>query len=218
MKQFWKKTNRGLWLGLALLVFLAVFIVVKQVRFHMEKKEIKATAQEYVVDLLEVNRATGDAVGGELLTDGQKETQKAALEAVIAKYWYQTAESNLFNSINAFGLRTMLENWQNVPQNRVMEIELSTPEITVKGDGPGHASVSLYYNTFSLKVHGYRLSYPEAGTMVIFPNDYPALGTEYGDWTYTGSINVSLEMEQRKGSWYVTGMYFIAPLRGGFGE
>ena len=207
MKQFWKRTNRGLWLGLALLVFLLVFIVVTQVRFRLEKPKIRELAKNYVSDLLNVNAELGDATGGEPLTEEQKKAQNDALEEVIRKYWYQGEKDLADGYMDAVELRSRLANWQKSNPNRLVDLQLQFFEdnVSVSADGPNRAVVYLLVDVVTAKVKGYQ---PVSTEIELFPTyTFGGKGTEYGEWTMNAqTVNFQFEVERRGGEWYIVSM------------
>ena len=207
MKQFWRRTNRGLWLGLALLAFLLVFVVVMEVRFRLEKPKIRELTKSYVSDLLNVNAELGDAAGGEPLTEAQKKAQSDALEDVIRKYWYQ-GEKDLANGyMDAVQLRRRLINWQKSNPNRLVDLQLKFSEdsVSVSADGPNRAKVYLLVDVVTAKVKGYK---PVSEEIELFPTDtFAGKETEYGEWAMNAkTIEFQFEVERRGGKWYIVSM------------
>ncbi len=206
LKRFWKKTNRGLWLGLSLLAFLLIFAVVGHVRFRMEKPKIRELAKNYVADLLNVNAALGDANGGEPLTEAQKQAQNNALEAVLSQYWRQGEKDISSGYADAAELRKRLITWQKGDPNRLTDLQLriSNDDVTVAGDGPNRAKVYMQVNLQTATVMGYE---PVSKSVDLFPTASPAAkGDEYGEWTMRGSVSVQLELARRGGKWYIVSM------------
>ena len=209
MKAFWKRTNRGLWLGLVLLVVLLTVIIVGQVRFGREKPKIRQLAKNYITDLLEVNAAVGDAVGGQPMTDAQKQTQSDALEAVIRQYWYEgkiDRSSGYFTSYNAVQLREKLSQWQaDAPVILTdLRMQIDSRSVSVKADGPGRAIVIVYAGDITATLQGKE---PVDGALTLFPINLDGkFGSSVGEWRVSGSAIFGLELARRNGKWRVVGM------------
>ena len=211
MRPFWKRTNRGLWLGLALLVVLLAVIIIGEIRFRMEKPKINQLGMDYLSDLLQVNAQTGDAVGGTPLTEEQKKAQSDALEAVILKYWYQGETDVGDEKYRADDLRDLLKKWQKDAPCVMTDLKLTwmtdKNDFYIGKDGPNRA-VFHFLVTASATVHGGK---PLAkNSVVLFPaanltsSDFDEI--DIGDWTMEGTFSVQLELERRGKDWKVVGM------------
>ncbi len=212
-KLFWKKTNRGLWLGLALLVGLAVFIIAGEISFGLQKKEIRATAKNYVEELLAVNLAEGNLGTDGYLTEAQKKAQKETLAGVAEKYWYSGSLEINSRNYNLARLGELLSQWQREVPGKVEGYSYRSDdwEVEITRDGPGRVLITL--TTDEIEVRGVGAA-PKEGFEdgVLFPTPVAggrAFGEEDGsnaEWHATCKLYFSLELVRRGGKWQVAGM------------
>ena len=206
-KLFWKKTNRGLWLGLVLLVALAVFIIISEVSFGLQKKEINATAKEYAQALLSVNLVEGELGEDGYLTEAQKAAQKAALDQIAQKYWYTgSAELNAHN-YDLARLNGILSEWQAAMPGKVTAILYQSAdwEVSITRDGPSRVLVSLTTDQMEVRGEGATVK-GGAEDGALFPVPVAGRVAGEGEWSANCSVSFSLELLRRGGKWLVAGM------------
>ena len=206
-KLFWKKTNRGLWLGAALLLALVLLIVISEVRFNFQKKEIRQTSKEYVQALLSVNLATGELGANGYLTDAQKQAQIAALDQVAKQYWYTGSIELNSRNYDLAQLSALLTRWQKDMPGMVTDIAYQPDNwnIVITRDGPGRVLVSLVTDQMAVRgkgaapIEGY-----EEG--ILFPTPVNSREEGSGEWSRTCMVYFSLELVRKGGKWQVAGM------------
>lgn len=213
MKQFLKKTNRGLWLGAILLAALAIFISVHQVRNAAENRGLERFAGEYAESLLQIG-CTGER---NYMQESEKVRQSEALEALIAKDWSIDAEISPRNSwIDADGLRKRLKLWQDSAGYAVTE--LSLPEgrqIIVQREGDGNAYIYVYLTGVVATVKGDCKATDYRG--ILFP-EVPAPGGQSVNRSFVINLQISLKLIRRGGKWKITSMYFSNSIAGTAGQ
>ncbi len=206
-KLFWKKTNRGLWLGLVLLVALALFIIIGEVRFGLQKKEIRATAKEYARALLSVNVTEGALGEDGYLTEAQKTAQKAALDQIAKDYWYTGSADINSRNYDLATLDDLLSKWQSVTPGAVTAISCRADdwEVEITRDGPGRVLVTL--TTDRIEVRGTGADVKE-GTEegLLFPTSATGRVPAAGEWSGECRVYFSLELIRSGGKWLVAGM------------
>lgn len=217
MRSFWKRTNRGLWLGAILLVLLIGFIVFKQVRFTLEKPQIRETAVTFVTELLEINKVP-DAVPGKTLTEAQKKAQTDALQSLLVEYWMEdpsagTAINYFYLGVETLGsddLEEILTEYQNLPQNRITSMNVMVPEreINIRADGTERVSVDGVADV----VIGMSGNDPLYGAGGLFPDRYGLAdlsekeGIPQNDWEIGYAVSFNIDMMRTGKGWYVTGL------------
>ena len=215
MRSFWKRTNRGLWLGAILLVLLIGFIVFKQVRFTLEKPQIRETAVTFVTELLEINKVP-DAVPGKTLTEAQKKAQTDALQSLLVEYWMEDPSAGTAMNIYYFGGETLgadelegiLKEYQALPQNRIHSMDVSVPEreITIRADGTDRVSVEGVADVV-VGMSGYDPLYGAGG---LFPDKHGMTdlsgkeGIPQNEWEAGYAVSFDIEMMRTGKGWYVT--------------
>ena len=74
MKKFLKHCNRGLLLGLAVLLGLIIYLKIDGMRFEKSKAEIENTVTEYLTEVKEVNLAPASE-------------RSAQCQALLERFW-----------------------------------------------------------------------------------------------------------------------------------
>ena len=227
MKKWWKKVNRGLLLGAALLVGLIGFIVFKEIQFRQEVPKIQETAEAYVQEFLALNLSLEGEELGVALTDAQRAEKMAAMDRLIADYM-ATGDGTIgnYHVLTAADIRANYEETLKVvPLALYRDLDFEIPEnrIDVTSEGNDYAVVSIYLQNISveacgkfeqmfggepIKFYDYGLEVydkelievePEEGTVDEF------LDTSWKACTYGG--NVMLQMQRVNGEWRITGAY-----------
>ncbi len=208
MKQFWKKTNRGLWLGGALLLITLAVIIVTSVLFAVEQPVIRKQVKEYVSALIALNYAPEGAELNETLSDADKKAKEAALETLFKTYW-DTEDTGATYGVSveevreAFGILLSEALTTKILSG---EVSISDRDISITADGPGYATVSLYVDTLSVTYEG------ESGGIFIGDySDYYYMDEEIqaqdGEWIGTYILQLTLEMHRAEGEWRIISSY-----------
>ena len=208
-KLFWRKTNRGLWLGLALIVALIIFVIVGEVSYNLQKKEIRGVARDYAQALLQLNVVSGELGADGYLSGAQKAEQKAALDRIVKEYWYSGSVDLNARNYELADLSALLDQWQKEVPGKITSVNGKPEEwdVFITRDGPGRVLISL--TAENLEVHGEgEAPYEGTGEGVLFPTSAvseraPVDGNE---WSRTCTVSFSLEMIRKNGKWLIAGM------------
>jgi hypothetical protein len=93
-KKFLKRMNRGVALGLALVVILVGYSIVYGAIFENKHRgDIEELVREYGVDIIKINDAIKETKVGERLTANDIASMRAALEDVIGKYYTSSKDA-----------------------------------------------------------------------------------------------------------------------------
>ncbi|MBE6588709.1 MAG: hypothetical protein E7643_00895 [Ruminococcaceae bacterium] len=211
MKRFWKKTNRGLWLGGILLLLLIVFVVVKEVQFAKEAPEIGARAREAVISLIELNLSPEGAVLDEALSKDDARKKREELESLLLEYWTPDASSDYY--LGAGDVRGYYETFLEEDVKVIfydVDVEVPDSAIAVRGNGTDYAMVSFELSRVSAVFSG-------AGDALFCGPYYE--DTDWGSYdagvwrgNYRGYADV--EMHRVNGEWRVCGMSVYLNLYG----
>ena len=190
MKKFLKHCNRGLLLGLAVLLGLIIYLKANSMWFEKSKAEIENTVTEYLTEVKKVN----------LAPTGEKISQ---CQALLERFWtskgipsgYYGAEkadmSAYLDALASQGNKTGITDYTDLYR-----------DITVSQFGPGCAKAALSYNV------SISLDTPQA--------DCPILGLQDGSVVYYGAPpapetsqinqNLSLEiyLQENDGKWQIS--------------
>lgn len=204
MKHFWKKTNRGLWLGGALLLITLAVIIVTSVLFTVEQPVIRKQVKEYVSDLIALNYAPEGAKLNGRLSDADKKAKEAELEALFKTYWDPDDDSAGYGATveevrAAYG--ALLSEALTI---KVLsgEISISDRDISITAEGPNYATVSLYIDTLSLTYEGKPVGIFIGG----YQEDYyteDVMQTTPGARVGTFDLQLTLEMHRVGGEWRI---------------
>jgi hypothetical protein len=95
MRNFWKRTNRGLLLGGVLILGTGIYVGMDYYRFNHSKDDMEQTIRSYASNLAKLAiTPDSQAVYGYQLTDAEKDTQYSALEQLIRSYWTDTYDNS----------------------------------------------------------------------------------------------------------------------------
>ena len=210
-KLFWRKTNRGLWLGAVLLFALVVFIVVSEVRYNLQKQEIRETAKQFAGELLSVNLAKGELGEDGYLTDAQKAAQRETLERIAGEYWYTGSTELNSKNYDLARLSELLEQWQRDVPGKVEKISYQNEnwEVAIQRDGPGRVLVALTADQIEVQGSG---AAPKEGQEdgILFPTPVggrlPGAENAEPEWNRSCTVYFSFEMIRRGGKWQIAGM------------
>ncbi len=102
LKKLIKRINRGLALGLAIIIVMTVWLSVTAAKVRRETPELRAMTREYLVELIEVNKLmNGDAVG-ESVSDASEKAMKTALLGIVDKYYTNSRAAQRAFDINDY--------------------------------------------------------------------------------------------------------------------
>ncbi len=158
MKRFWKKVNRGLLLGGALLLGLIVMIVIREVRFQKEVPEIEEVATSYIEEMVKLNLAPEGLRVGESLTQAQLDAKLQALAQLESDYWFREAVGDNVRTLSFFEIKKGFEDYWSQERSWVLEevvFSFSKSNIEVVQSGPDYAKVQFFSNTVSAVVKSY---------------------------------------------------------------
>ena len=87
LSKFLKKLNRGLALGLAIVVIMTVWLSVTAAKMKRETPAIRELTKEYLTELVEVSALMKDDALGESIPASTAKTMKEALDGIASKYY-----------------------------------------------------------------------------------------------------------------------------------
>ncbi len=208
---FWKKVNRGLVLGAALLLFLVGFIVLKEVQFKKETPLIMERAESYLSGLCDLQCGVSGTLG-EPLSAQAYSAQKEKLNSLLKENWYGELSSDEYDG---FGLSELYANYESYLSEKVTvlfskaELHLQEDRVSVYKDGPDRAKAS-----FSAEI---KTEYRGVGNAFFYGDSN--YGASYDDEAVSGSktdpastlysgvyvLNMTLEMQRVGGKWKIVG-------------
>jgi len=147
MKHFFKRVNRGIVLGVVLLIGLAVFIWQDEVGFQKETTAIEHTATSYMEAMGKVNTFDTDFQKiGATMTTAQQTDKLQEITKIIDQYWAESDSQNgMSKSSVLVDLKDMVtQNSKGKGYIQKFSAKLEgTP--TVKKTGPSSASATTSY-------------------------------------------------------------------------
>ncbi|MBQ7173377.1 MAG: hypothetical protein IJR88_04600 [Clostridia bacterium] len=142
---FWKKVNRGLLLGAALLIFLIGYIVVQEVQFDREKPVIEDQCESYLTDLLDLQCNLQGEVG-QVLPAATVAAQKDKMNRVLKAYWYGELPQDEYSGYGVNDVRLFYNKYLEQKVSILLssaEVQLKGDRVSIKKDGPNRATVKL---------------------------------------------------------------------------
>lgn len=213
LKKMWKTSNRGLILGLILIVILVIYVSVDKITFNKEKPIIEETLNTYVKELVEVIQTDE-----EFITSGSKWTSdslnelKEEYQTVLNKYWTSTfyVDSNYSWGQQSLAasklvLNDLFESQPPMDSEYISNVTYRITDLKITKNGPSGAKV-----TFDLQ---YTFEYQGNITFFGFdgninrPNDYywtdtPSESPEKHG--FNGSYRLSYDLLREKGEWKIS--------------
>lgn len=155
IKKSLKKANRGLVLGLILIIAVVIYIMIDNHNFKSEKpaieKNITAFVEqmgEYMV-LPEEYRTTDSEHKGKVLTEPEKENLKAKWVDFVEKYWAYKDYSNndYFYGQNIISMKNSYDSiLDQLPADYITTYSSSVKNISIKKAGPECATCETTLN------------------------------------------------------------------------
>ena len=206
---FWKKVNRGLVLGAALLLFLVGFIVVKEVQFKKETPLIMERAESYLSGLCDLQCGVSGTLG-EPLSAQAYSAQKEKLNSLLKENWYGELSSEEYDG---FGLSELYANYESYLSEKVTvllskaELHLQENDIRVYKDGPDRALVGLSADVKTEYIGDGNAFFYGSSNYAVYEDETGAK-KENAETLYSGVyvLNMTLEMQRVGGKWKIVGM------------
>lgn len=144
-KHFLHKMNRGLFLGLVLLVGLTVFIVVDEIQFEGQRKEVQSTLEQYMQDISQISIFPEEyRIIGKPVPNTVVEEKKQKIDTVIEQYGidaktseHTASEWKQIVDFNAAG-KGYVTDWKGSLEGRQQ----------ISKEGPGQVKVDMTYQVF----------------------------------------------------------------------
>ena len=111
-----KRMNRGLALGLAVVLVMTVWLSVSAAKLKKETNALKELTKEYIIELFEVSAAmNGEAVGAPV-SDSARAEMRESLNEIVKKYYSDSAAAQLTykdssSKVNGVRLVDGLDDW-----------------------------------------------------------------------------------------------------------
>lgn len=146
-KLFLKRMNRGVALGIAVMIAFAIYLPVDKYKFKQAKPEIEKMIIDYIDELCEVSVADGAISRPDnKYTDEEIENLKQSYLSTINKYWVDSPERfDWFLRLE--DIEVVLNNHLNVKKREnygyIMEIEPIIKNLQIKKTGPFIASAYM---------------------------------------------------------------------------
>lgn len=210
MKHFFKHMNRGIVLGVVLLIGLVVFIWQDEASFQKETPSIEHTITSYLDAMCKINTFDENFQKiGATMTKAQQTDKLQEMTKMVDQYW---AESNTKTSFSKSELLKQLEEMvtKNSKGNGYIQKftikQNGTP--TVKKTGPGSASAEVSYDIV-VEYAGSPLYL--LGEHVDVVTNFAGMGngdsskpaTEAKRKRYTINVHDNTELERIGGTWKI---------------
>lgn len=216
MKHFFRRVNRGIALGVVLLIGLAVFIWQDEATFQKETPAIEHTVTSYLDAMSKINTFEPNLQKiGATMTKEQQTAKQQEIKKIIDQYW---TESNVRNGMPKSMLLEQVNQMVTKNSNGKGYIQKFTVRLngtpTIKKTGPGSASADVRYDVV--------MEY--AGTPMYLLGEYADITSHLSgkepssdakvDETrkrYTVNVQADAELEKIDGTWK------LVTMNGGYG-
>lgn len=216
MKHIYKRINRGIVLGVVLLVGLAAYIWKDETDFQKETPVIQQTVTSFMEETCASSVSDTEHQNfNSVLTKSQQEQQLKKVNSLIDKYWIDSDDENALTKSRLLeqvkGMVTENSKGNGYVQKCTVKLN-GTPE--VKKSGPSLASVETEY----IVVMEYAGD-PNflVGSRVMSPNQFSGRGksgdsSDQSKKRFNISFNMTTQLEKVNGTWKILSM------GGGFGS
>lgn len=213
VKTILRKANRGLILGLVLLIGLIVFIVVDEQNFQKQQPVIQETVEQYLQDVSgfsifpEEYQKLDAKVPESAIAD-----QKAKIQEVLDRYWVsQAGDSWVMNKDQVLSdLSNMLVENSKGEGYVSQWTGISTGKTQITKTGPGRAKVVFPYSVV-VEIHGVAMTNNLTGMIYIDHNGKQGEVTDEEKnqvKKYSVEGNFEVEMTYVNGEWkFLEGYY-----------
>lgn len=215
MKRFWKKTNRGLWLGGILILILIAFIVIKEIQLRTEAPVIAERAREAAVSLIKLNLSPKDAKLSSPLSEGSVKEKREELEAYLGAFWDADPPSSslyyMYTGANDVRLgfeELLLKDVSTIFYD--VDVEIPDSAIEVKANGPDYALVYFELNRVSATFAG------DGEQLFCGTYDWESMAKSGDSEVFLGNYRgyATMEMHRVRGEWRVCGISMYLNLYG----
>lgn len=214
LKKMWKTSNRGLILGLILIVVLVIYISVDKITFNNEKPLIEETLNNYVKELTEVIQTDEAFItsGSKWTSDSLNELKKEYQE-VLNKYWTNTFYVDSNYSWGQQSLSACRQNLNDLfdPQPPAADSEYITNltyrivDSKITKNGPNGAKVTFdlqctFEHQGNVSFLGFdgSITNPSNFYWTDSPSDITAVRS------FNGTFSLSYDLLREKGEWKIS--------------
>lgn len=144
-KKFIKRVNRGLFLGILLIVGLVSYVVADSIEFKRNKPEMKQFLEQYYQDI-DSCISTDDIKGQKAVND-----LISKYDTLINNYWVQT-EPNIYNYFSSkSAVIDLAKSYEegNSDIGQIKEWNYSLSQVKVTKTGPGTADIKYNYSVMT---------------------------------------------------------------------
>lgn len=154
LKKSIKKSNRGLFLGLVLVIAVAVYTVIDNHNFKSEKPAIEKQVTDFVEQIGDYmvfgeEYRTTQTQKGKQLTDPEKEQYQSQWNKFIDQYWvYKDYSKNMyFWGLTIAGMKNTYQDVLNqLPDEYVTSYNATVGSVSIKKAGPECATCEAQVN------------------------------------------------------------------------
>lgn len=219
MKHLYKRINRGIVLGVVLLMGLAVFIWQDESNFQKETPAIQQTVTSYMDAVSKINTfdTQYQKIGTTVPKSVQVEKQQAVTK-VIDQYWVESEANNVILKSSLLDqVKTMVtDNSKGAGYVQKFSVQINGKP-TIQKDGPGSAKEEVQFNVVIEYAGSPSVLLGEYVTPVSQFSGYGKRGSSVtaADTTrkrYTLNMQTTVQLEKVGGTWKISSM------SGGYGS
>ena len=196
-----KRINRGLALGLAVVLVMTVWLSASAAKLKREEGTLKELTKQYIIELFEVSSAMNDEAVGGRVSDAATAEMRSSLNDIVKKYYSDSAAAQLAykdntSKVNGVRLVDGLDDWAK--SSKVFHIESAEIIETEEMMSDGYVLKNYYFYTTQKATKYLEVEYSfevittvvtdELGYLNIYPfsekGGYPEY---YSDDKYAGS-------------------------------
>lgn len=202
LSKFLKRMNRGVALGLAVILLMTVWLTFCAVRLKRDEPALKALTKQYLTELVEVSMLMNGSAVGSSVSDEVAAAMKAELSDVVAKYYSTSSAAQLTyrDRNNRMGAQAMIDGFDDWAESATV-FHVESAEIFETEDVDRYGNLNQNYNFYAEQKGGkyieiyfsYQMkvtvvsdmpesfdAYPfseKGGYAEVYPDKYPEYGS-----------------------------------------
>ncbi|MDO5291940.1 MAG: hypothetical protein Q4F05_04235 [bacterium] len=214
-KKMWKSANRGVILGIFLVIIVTIYVIADQIIFNNEKGEINTVVTDYVDDYMATLKASDEVIKNKAWTKASGEKELTEFKDLINKYFaYSHYTSELTEMYYYIDRQTGEQQIKDAFSDEMLKetgyvtsTEHSISSVKIKKYGPQGAIVSFNLNA-KITINGAygftNIDLEPWQDYSVNEQDGSIINDTSKPETRSNKIEVSVQLLREKGSWKIS--------------
>lgn len=211
VKKFLRSANRGVIVGLVLVIILTIYIIVDNFIFQNEKLDIKVVVSDYIQDYSALLKDSDEVIKTGVWTKELANKEKQEYIDLANKYFtdqfYKDTGVDYVDYTNLENVSTYLDSAYDMDsltgKGTITDCSFSTDHYSINKYGPNGAIVSFEYEAYITTTGIPNIVGPNLQSTYEI-GEYDENGTEVshkGTYSYKIHQNISIQLLRENGAW-----------------